>query len=309
MNLEDLYKTQLWQDLNRNLAFENKFHEVLKKAKWYANEKDIVFSVKDDVLIVRYQSRIQNRDLDCQIMSDAVYEFSFDKENKLLVNEKYGTLRSNYGHDIFESDGGVLDTTYTCNVYDPDGIELSYQRYSDTYILNKEQFNVYKEGFFSALDNAYNPNLVYYVNLSVIPKPGIIGENGKYYRDYRSINDLGIVDRISCLCGKDGMLSDLKHELYFNSFLSQQSAYQPELIHVISGYPFASIDDKNKMHFNPIFAKLGLGNDNYKIEARKRFLAELKEERLRLEQRDIDAKYDLMIGRLEEELSNEKGTK
>ncbi len=309
MNLENIYKTQLWQDLSKNLAFESKFHEITKSAKWYTDEKNIIYSIEDDKLVVKYQSNVHNRELDCQIMTSAVYEFLFDRDGNLIVSEKKGTLRSNYGSDIFSSNGGALDTTYTCDVYEPDGIELSYQRYYDTYDLNKEQFDVYKDGFFGALNNAYNPNLVYYVNVSAIPKPGIIGENGKYYRDFRSISDLGIVDRISCLCQKDGLLGNYKHELFFNTFLSQQAAYRPELIHVIRESPFALYDDKNQMQFNPIFARLGLNRDNYKIEARKRFLAELKEERVRLEQADINAKYDLMIGKLEEELKSQKGTK
>ena len=85
-------------------------------------------------------------------------ELTKNKSN-LVVNELSGSLRSNYGYDFDTTVGGVLDTSYTCETFDKDGIELAYQSYSDSYEVNEKQFFVYQAGFMKAIESAYNPNL------------------------------------------------------------------------------------------------------------------------------------------------------
>ena len=306
-NMEEIYNTELWSKLSKNAAFSSKYEEIFNRCtnrnNFYSSEHSVNILIRDNKLIMSYKTPVIDRELNCQQMSDTQYEFSLDDDNNLIINELSGTLRSNYGSSFNQSDGGVLDTHYSCEVYDKDGIELAYQSYSDTLIINRNTYDMYKGGIMGVLSYAYNPKLINYANsIGVYPHADIIGENPRFVRRIRSENDLGIVISTSCQFEKNGAVANPKEAYFFNTFLSHQASVHPEQISIIREYPFATVDTENKMHFNEIYINTGLTSKNYHQVAKERFLKELKEEK---EQNGRHApstvmdKYDLMINKLE----------
>ena len=301
--MEDIYETELWKKLEKNALFKTKLDDILKKCSFYADNNNINVFIKDDKLIITYHSRVINRDIDCQYVRDTKYEIFLDKDNNLVINEMTGTLRSNYGYDFENTTGGVLVTDYFCEVFDEDGVELGYQGYSDLYDINDNQFKNYKNGFLSAIESVYNPNLVLMRNTgSKMVQASVHGELGRYVRQIRSRDNLGIVISSSCEFDNNGNALSPKEEYYFNTFLSKQPSLNPTRISFTKEHPFAIVDENKKMRFNKMYTKAGLTPKNYKEVANTRFLKELVEEKEQNGKhipKDVSEKYDLMIGKLE----------
>lgn len=299
--MEEIYETEVWKNLDKNVLFRSKFEEILKKCMYYAEKNNVGISIKGNKLIITYYSRLMNRETDCQFIRNAKYEFSLDFDNNLIINEMIGSLRSNFGYDFVSSNGGELSTFYSCEVYDEDGIELSYQGYSDTYDINEPQFNAYKNGFLPAIETAYNPNLASFANVTgVYLHANIIGESGKFTRQIRSKNDLGVVINTSCQFDRTGKVINPKEEYYFNTFMSHQSLLNPGRISIARNFPFATLGDDHVMHFSKIYSDLTM--DNYKEKANAKFLNELlkeKDENGRHIPKEISDTYDLIIEKLE----------
>ena len=309
--MNDIRNTEIWQKLVQNPAFANIFDKIYGRYYQDTGFYNLNYSIEDNKLILHYKSNVRNREYNCQSFSEGLYEFFLDEENNLVINELSGTLSSNYGYTLNDTDGGVLDTSYSTEVYDKDGIELAFQSYHDEHNLDKESFNTFKDGFMGAIKRAFNPNLERYANSTgVYPVASVVGVNAKFYRNIRSKDNLGIVCSSSCGFNEKGGVQDTKEEYYFNTFLNKQSTYTPEKIHVIRFHPFASIDENNHMHFDETFTSVGLTDKNYEQVAKERFLKELvaeKKNQERYSPRETLDKYDLMIEKMENELkSNER---
>lgn len=302
--MEEIYESEVWKNLEKNELFRNKFEETLSKCMFYTDSNSINMKIVDRKLVLSYHSRVINRDNNCQLVRDTKYEFFLDKEDNLIVNEMSGIMRSDYGYDFDNAKGGILDTSYVCDVYDKDGVELSYQSYSDTYDINESQFRAYKNGFLPVIESAYNPNLVSLVNSSSASvRASIMGGSAKLIRQVRSKDNLGIVVNTSCEYDKKGMVVNPKEEFYFNTFLSKRPTLNPSRISFTRNFPFATVDENKVMHFNEIYMNSGLTPKNYVEVANDRFLKELIEERElngRHAPKDVIEKYDLMIKKLEE---------
>ena len=270
--IDEIKQSAIWQKLRVNPKFEEEFEKCIRNCLYNVSDADLVFDISDDKLIVYYNSRIKNRDLDCQFKIFDKTEFYLDEEG-LIVNKLNGRLESNYGYDFVSTDGGVVNTNYMCQLFDNDGIELDYQGYSDKYHLTNEEFKVFQNDIKSVIEEAYNPNLASYANVTnVYPRSSIIGRNANYIRQIRSKDNLGIVEVSKCSLTPDARIKNRKEEYYFNTFFNSISKRSPELIHIINGYPFAVVDDNNKMNINHEYIKLGLTDNNYSDVARDRFL-------------------------------------
>ncbi len=311
MRVEELYETALWQQLSKNGAFLNKFNEVINRCNYYVRSDDIKISIKDGRLVASYITPIRERELNCEEKSEVYFDFYIDEEENLVINEKSGTLRSNYGFDFINTVGGVLDTHYSCNVFDPDGIELAYQGYNDTISVDKKTFDVFKDGFSGAIDTPFNPKLDRYANsMGAYLKADVIGSNPRYFRQIRSKDNLGIVICNVCQFDQTGKVINPSETYYFNSFMSEQSAMRPEMINYSRSYPMAVIDEKG-MHFSSTYTDSGLTQENYKEVAKTRFLKELQEEQQMLGRhvpKEVEDKYDLMIDRMQKSIDKGKGT-
>lgn len=299
MSIEEIYESELFKELLKNRAFSSKFYEVMRRATYYVKEENLNINIVKDKLIVSYSTPIQERELNCQCLSEVRYEFSVNSNGNLYLDEKFGTIRSNYGYDFLESKGGMVDTEYSCSMYEPDGVELAFQSYSDSYTIKPYAFETVKKEFATMINTAYNPNLVYFNEYDEFyPKPGIIGDLPRYIRRTRSKYGLGIVDSIECIYNNEATLSDFRHELYYNTFIEHQGTFYPESISVIVGDPFAVIDQNGITHINRRHLAQGLTNENYREKANERFIKELQNDRSHLKTEDIEARYDLMICKL-----------
>ena len=300
--MEEIYETELWKRLEKNSLFSVKIEEILRRCLYYTKRDNIRMNVIGNKLVISYRSNVIERENNCQFVDETKYEVFLDNDDNLVINEASGILRSNYGYGFNNTDGGVLDTHYSCEVYDNDGVELSFQAYSDSHCLEKNMFDTYKIGFMSALDNAYNPNLVSFANSTgAMLHANIIGELPMFTRQIRSKNDLGVVISSTCQFEKNGKAVNPKEEYYFNTFLSQQAILSPTKMSVARGYPFATVDANNVMKFNEIYTNVGLTSKNYKEVANARFLSELEEEKIKNGKhapKDVVEKYDLMIEKL-----------
>ncbi len=297
--IEKIKKTDIWNKLLSNPKFETEFGKFINNSSYDVDSDDLVFDLRNNKLIVYYTTRVKERDLDCQYKSFEQREFSLDKDNNLMINILDGRLESNYGYDFNNTLGGVINTYYSNVVYDTDGIELSYQSYSDKYHLDKNQFNIFKNDLREVILSAYNPNLSSLNKKN--PYPNVIGRFGRFIRQNRSKENLGIVEVTKYTMTPNANISDLKEELYFNTFYSNNSDYTPELIHIMNGFPFANINN-DTFNVNKDFAKLGLTSKNYQEVARDRFLKELNEgKQAVLNIQEALEKYNLMINRLEKE--------
>lgn len=293
MEMEEVYASNAWKKLNKYEEFSVKFNEILKRCREKANE-DIKIDVEDERIIVSYKTPISDREFNCQQKVEARYEFYISNDN-LIIDEKLGKLRTNYGYDFENNNGGIIETYYSHTSYDYDGVELTYQAYSDSYAINKRTFDEFKDRYFATISRSFNPYLDNYVNSKDLPKPEMIGNNGRYVRRIRSLDNLGIVESVNCQYDRRGTIENIKEEYFFNTFLTR-SRVNPERISIINGYPFATVDDKRQITFSKVFTDLGLNKNNYKEVARDRFIRELKDE----EKKASDtSKYDMMINKLE----------
>lgn len=299
--MEEIYETETWKNLNKNVLFKSKYEEIIKRCMYYAEKDNISVVVKDNKLVITYYSRLMNRETDCQFVRNAKYEFFLNHDNNLIVNEMVGSLRSDFGYDFVNSNGGELSTYYSCEVYDEDGIELAYQGYSDSYDVNAPQFDAYKNGFLPAIESAYNPNLVSFANATgPFLHANIPGDSGRFVRQIRSKNDLGVVVNMSCEFDRKGQVINPKEEYYFNTFITHQATLNPGRISITRHFPFATVGEDHVMHFSNLYQ--GLTVDNYKEKANMKFLDELvkeKDENGRHIPREISDTYDLMIEKLE----------
>ena len=298
--MKEIYNTDIWKELEKNDCFSSKYNEIIRQFMFYNDEDKLNLFIDDNKLIITFRSKVFNRDNNCQYIRETKYEMFLDKNSNLVINELTGVLRSKYGYDINNSTGGVLDTHYSCEVYDPNGVELAFQAYSDTYEVNEKDFGIYKIGFLPVVLGSANPNLVLFSNsLGTFLHPSIIGDNPRYIRKIRSKNDLGIVISSKCIFDKLGNILDSKEEYYFNTFISNQSLIHPERISYISEYPFATVDENNAMQFSELYTNSGLTENNYKEVANERFLKELQTEKELNTSEEILNKYDIMIKMLE----------
>lgn len=305
MDIDNIKKTETWKYLCSNPKFEEEFRKTVKRYSYYVNINELKFEIRNTKIVVSYESKINNRDLDSQFKLFAKMEFFLDDNNYLIVNEMKGNLESNYGHDFENTPGGKLNTSYSCWVYDTDGIELSYQAYGDQYTIDKETFDAYKNDFSSIVLETYNPNLITVANKAgSYCRPDIIGNNANFIRQIRDKNSLGIVEVSKCSFDKNNGVNNAKEEYYFNTFFGSNSSYTPDLMHIISGYPFAVIDEDHVMRLKDDYTNLGLTDGNYRDVARERFLKELREYRPR-HAKDLSTsfKYDVMIDKLEKEIN------
>ena len=306
MSINEVYESELWEKLLNNRAFSSKFFEAVKVAQYYVGEDGIGFEIKDDTLIVSYCSPVLEREYNCQCTNARKYEMSIDKDGNLVVNEIFGTIHSNYGYNFLETEGGILETQYSCGLYDPDGVQLSYLGYTDTYTLEAYKFKKCKKEFPGNLEIDYTPSLVYYNDYTeYVPRPGERGSLSKYIRRTRLKDELAIVDNIECTYNDDGT-AVAKHELYLNTFLNHKDTLQPESINIVEGDPFAVVDNYGNIHINTRYLAQGYTIENYKEKAKEKFLNELKSDKEHLLMEDVEAKYDLMISRLEGELKTQK---
>lgn len=303
MKIEKIKETLTWKHLCQNPKFEEEFEKAVKRYTYYISADELNFEISDMKLTISYKSKINNRDLDCQFKTFNKMEFSLADNDYLIINEMKGNLESNYGYDFQNTQGGKLNTNYSCSVYDTDGIELSYQGYGDQYPVDKKTFDEYKDDFSAVVLGAYNPNLITVANKTgVYCHPNLVGNNANFIRQIRDKNNLGIVEVSRCSFDKNKAVNNPREELYFNTFFGNNSNYTPDLMHIISGYPFATIDDKHVMHVKDDYIKLGLTNKNYKDVARERFLKELCEYRDNYkDNKQIFDRYNVMIEKIENE--------
>ena len=299
--MEEVYNSEIWKQLSKNNKFNGKFDEIFKKCRFYAGNNDVNIKIQNNRLILSYKTPIEERELNCEKITQAQYEIFIDNKNNLVINEKSGTMRSNYGYNFEISDGGVIDIHYSCEVYDQFGIELAYQGFNDSYTLTKETFDKFKIDFLSFLDEIFKNDLNESFDCEEYPKPNIFGENPSFSRQVRRKDNLGIVIRSNCHYDQNGIIKDSKEEYFFNTFLSKKTTVRPEMISVIREYPFAIVDQDHNIHFNQIYTKTGITSKNYQEVARERFLKELifeKERNSKYASQDVLDKYDLMIEKL-----------
>lgn len=300
MKLEKIKDSSAWKLLANNSKFIEEFEKAIRKCSYHVKPNELKVELSDKKIKLSYDSKINNRDLDSQFKSFTSFEFFLDNDNNLIINEVSGRLESNYGYDFKNTFGGKLITNYSCEVYDEDGIELSYQSYVDKYVLDNDTFNNYQNDLEKVVTGIYNPGL--YNKDNTYPKPNIIGEDGRFLKKNRTKDNLGIIEVFKCTLGKDNSISSNK-EYYFNTFFDGTYSNSPELIHIMNGFPFATINNQD-IRIKDDFAKLGLTGNNYQDIARERFLKELKESREKqvLKNQTILEKYDVMIEKVEKEL-------
>ena len=305
--IDEIRKTDIWTKLITNPKFETEFTKALDSSLYQVDIDNLIFSIKDNKLVMYYTSNIQNRDLDCQRQVFEQKEFSIDDEGTLSIHELSGSLESNYGYDFNNTIGGIINTHYSTVGYDIDGVELNYQSYSDKYHLDDRQFKTFRNDLRSVVLNAYNPNLT---SIEKNPHPHVIGRDGRFIKEIRSKESLGIVEVIRYIITPNANIGDYQDEFYFNTFLTNNRVSSPELIHIVNGFPFAKIDDNRTMKINKEYAKLGLNTRNYQEVARDRFLKELIEEKQKGQTNsELIRKYDLMIDRLKNEMNIKERTR
>ena len=306
MKLDKIKNTVTWKNLCANSKFELEFGRFVKNLTYHINIDDINFIVANQKIIIEAKSEIIKRDLDCEYKTYDKIEFSLDRDNNLIINKKSGNLQSNYGYTFKNTIGGRLNTSYSCQIFNGDGIELLYQSYGDGYDLDQKTFDLYRDDFSKVILGAYDPHLLESFDNKELNHPGIVGKYGSLLRKMRSDDNLGITQVSRILFGSDTNIASQKEELYFNTFYGSNGV-SPESINFINGFPFATLDKDNVMHFNHHYTKLGLTYDNYQNVARERFLRELKAQKGNHKQsEDTLKKYDLMIEKLEKELSSSK---
>ena len=290
MKLEEIKNTETWKKLAKNTQFTEVFAKIIRKCSYYVPFNELDIEITDRKIKLSFNSRVLNRDLDSQYKLFDSYEILLD---------------DNYGYDFTSTMGGKLITNYSTVSYDENGVELFYQSYGDKYLLTEEEFRVYEEDLPSVVMKKYNPMLPF--DKKNYPRPRIIGNEGRFLRRTRTKNNLGIVEVSKCVFDKKKNSPDTNLEYYFNTFMGTK-ANSPELIHIVNGFPFATVDG-NKLRFKDDYAKLGLTDSNYQEVARERFLKELLTEREKHfdNNQNIINKYDMMIERIKKEKG--KGTK
>ena len=293
--MEDKIRNSVvWKELTINPKFKQAFEECLKRYSYYINPSDLSFRIVDNKLMVIYNSKIKSSNVGCQYKLYEQIEFFLDEDDNLIMNGLSGRFESDKGYKFKTTSGGIINTHYSCNVYDPDGIELSFSRYDDKYYYDKIEVNTFMEDFQSVILGAYNPNLSLSANIKgVYPYPKVIGKASQFTRQMRSRDNLGIVEVIKCSFNKDSRVCD--KEYYFNVLLTNQDLYTPELIHIMYGEPFAILSDDSTIQITEQYHDLGLTKDNYEEIAEKRFLKELQEARDNLYYvDDIIEKYNII---------------
>ena len=298
--IEEVRETNSWDILTKNPKFQEEFQKVV--SYYEKNIGKATIEHADNVIIVSYQSGVINRDLDCQLDEFVRVMFSIDEDNNLVINELNGKVESNYGYTFNNTNGGIFKTHYSTRVFDKDGIELAYQSYGDKFHLDNYEFKDYASDLKGVVLGAFNPNLGTLANVTgVYPHPAIIGKDARFIRHFRSKNDLGIVEVTRCSFNPDANIKDLSEEYYFNTFFVSPTKQFPELIHITSGFPFATISKDNNVIIEKDYLALGLSDTNYRDVARDRFQKELIEEKANIKNDDILLKYDLVLDRLENE--------
>ena len=147
MNIGEIYESELWQKLMRNNAFNSKFFEVIRRANYYVKEEDLKLNIEGNYLIISYSTPIQELDDSNDCISSMRYEFSIDKDGNLLFDEKFGTLDIESEPSFLDNVGGMINTEYSFSIYDQDSIEISNQKYTDSYVLKTYEVETAKKNF------------------------------------------------------------------------------------------------------------------------------------------------------------------
>ena len=298
--MEDKIKnSEIWQNLLTNPKFKQAYEECVKRYSYYINPSDLRYRVTEDKFIIGYNSKIKSSDLGCQYRLFEQIEFFLDDKSNLIINGLSGRFETEKGNKFKNTNGGTINTHYSCNVYDPDGIELSFSRYDDRYDFDKIEYNSFMDDFKSVILGACNPMLSSSANnKGVYPYPKVIGKASQFIRQIRSIDNLGLVEVTKWSFNRDNRICD--KEYYFNVLLTNQDRYTPELIHIMSGEPFAILNENSIIEISEQYSDLGLTKDNYGLIAEERFLKELKEGKKDLYYvDDIIVKYDILIDKIE----------
>lgn len=313
MSIEEIKQSESWQFLNRNAAFADVFERTIMKNAMFA--KYLKFKVRVDSLIVTLETPILQGAENAKYKEVSICEFTIYDDDSLFVYKKNGTITTAVGEKFDTSDSGVLETKYSSVLYDKDGIVLSYQRYIDEDNLSGVKLSNAKKDLERVIEDAYNPHL----NNSVVDKlkicipPGIIGTKAKYVRRYRENNKLGLVHAIACSYKQDSTLKYINHNLYFCTLSSEDHInFNPEDIIFDKEDLFATVDLEGNKHISSKYAALKINEQNCQEYARERFLNELIKDRDTIsktpDKAAIEAMYDIMIKKLEEEPEKEKGT-
>lgn len=307
--MDKIKNSETWKELLINPKFRQKFEECLKTYSYYANTQDLQFKVSDNKLIITYNSKIRNSDLKCQYKLFDQTEFFLDDNNNLIVNCLSGRFESDKGFKFKETSGGIINTHYSYETYDNDGIELAFGRYDDKYAFDKIEYNSFMEDFQSVILGAYNPELASQTTTKgVYPYPKVIGTGSQFIRYIRSIDNLGVVEVTKYSFNKGIRVCD--KEYYFSVLPNKEAIYTPELIHIIPGDPFARLDDDSNMKIEEKYLDLGLTENNYLEVAKERFLKELEDGKDKAYAIDeIIIKYDLMIDKVERKEKIKKRTR
>ena len=309
LDFETIKETKIWKELCTNSSFEKIYAGIINKHMQDESKKVLI---DQNRIIMNFSSPIRNRELSCQYRDYSQYEIYLDEKNNLIINKMVAEVRSNYGYDFSDNNGGLIDTSYSYNVYDSDGVELSYQNYNDSFSVDSITFDKYKEKY--DFEKNTNPQLEKYVdNNSMLDIPNLLERNNpSYVRRIRQSNDLGLVRVTSYTCTKNDSVFDyLKEELFFNTFLNTEAKRNPLKLHIVNGFPFATKTLKRDIQLKICddFLKTGLTSTNFRLVANDRFLKELREDRKKvINNPELLEKYDLMIEKVENKRTEKNKT-
>ena len=325
MSLEEIKQTELWRRLERNKVFESNFERMMGKMSRFVTPPE--YKIVDDKLVVTLLTEVCQRDPYTQCRRVRIYEFSIDRDNKLLLYKKKGTISAACEKEYNKCDSGKIEVKYSCTLFDGDGIVLSYQEYTDDRVLTGRILDAYREKPIMFVDEAHDPHLIYLASEDQMDKklteeeqivcfrPGIIGSNNNIYiKKCRKGNELAISHKITTSFYPNGALKYLTHYLFISTLSSDGRVnYSPDYITVGDDkYAFATQDVKGDVYLRSDSVVLNITEKNYRKIARGRYLNELIENRDIMSKKpgkaDVVAILDGLISRVDEEKDKEMGT-
>ena len=245
---------------------------------YYFGSRKAVFS---------YISEPINRDLDCQYKQFAWIEFSLDKEGNLVTNKKSGRIESKYGFNFEETNGGILETNYSYQVFTPEGIELLCRIYHDQINLrsskeikndstnkkdtNKEvSFNDVYGHLRGSVKGGYNPRLAEFDSKDF--KENKLSNKPVFKEFSRSLDNLGLVKKFQCSFNQKTKRTDKKEEYH----LDRCTRSNPYIIPMTYNLPpLAYREGSNNLVVN--YLNEGLTSRNYRSVAKSIFIKTLRE--------------------------------
>lgn len=231
-----------------------------------------------------YVSKPINRDLDCQFKKFCWIEFSLDKDGNLVVNESTGKIESKYGYNFENTDGGVLETSYSYQEFTPEGIELMHKRYHDQIELKsskeieKEKGNENHEVSFDdvfrhlrgCVKGGYNPRIDEFDSKNM--RENILANKPIYKEFSRSLDNLGLVKKFQCSFNQKTKRTDKKEEYH----LDRCTRSNPYVIPMTYNLPpLAYREGSNNLVVN--YLNEGLTSRNYRSVAKSIFIKTLRE--------------------------------